>query len=130
MKPITRIFLLLALASFFACSRETETPKQEAASPPATDAPKSSEEKLQDIHANIKALKTELAQDGKYVCCIDESCNFCLLHEGSCPCLKELENGEHVCVECYAGWQQDRGIAKNIKKEQVTTSFLKHEHKH
>ncbi|MCK6558235.1 hypothetical protein HUU39_12410 [candidate division KSB1 bacterium] len=128
MKRLTIVNWLLALMFLAACTKETETPPGSTSQPPAVA--KTPEQKLEDVRADIKALKTELAQAGKYFCCIQEPCNFCLLHEGSCPCLHELESGEHVCVECYTGWQQDKGIVKGIKKEQVTTSFVKHEHKH
>ncbi len=121
--------LLLGLAGLLACARENEVPKQKATSQVAT-IQKTSEQKLQEIRADLQMLKAELSETGKYACCIQDGCNMCLLHEGSCPCQHELESGRHVCVECYAGWQQGKGAAEGIKKEEVTTSFVKHEHGH
>lgn len=129
MQRITIAILLLGLATLFACTREAETPPQESATQTAV-VQETPEQKLQGIRANIQALKVELAQARKYSCCIQDGCNYCLLHEGSCPCLSELESGRHVCVECYAGWQQGKGAAEGITKEEVTTSFVKHEHSH
>jgi hypothetical protein len=121
--------LLVGLTSIFSCAREAESPQQEATIETAV-AQKTPEQKLEAVSADIQALKVELAQANKYSCCIQDGCNMCLLHEGSCPCQSELESGRHVCVECYAGWQQGKGAATGITKEEVTTSFVKHEHKH
>jgi len=121
--------LLLGLAGLVACAREAESPRQETTSQTMV-VQKTPEQKLEAVRSDIQALKVELAQAKKYSCCIQDGCNMCLLHEGSCPCQHELESGRHVCVECYAGWQQNKGAAEEIKKEEVTTSFVKHEHKH
>lgn len=129
MQRVINAILLFGMMSIFACAKETETPKQEAPSQ-MTAVRKTSEEKLQNVRADIQALKVELAQAKKYSCCIQDGCNMCLLQEGSCPCQSVLQSGEHVCVECYAGWQQDKGAIQGITKEEVTTSFVKHEHKH
>jgi len=83
---------------------------------------------LDKVKADIQELKAKLAPEGKYACCIDESCNYCLLHEGECDCAKDLQKGEHVCVECYAGWQQGKGNIPKITKEQVKTDFVEHKH--
>ncbi len=83
---------------------------------------------LEKVKADIQELKMRLTPEGKYACCIDESCNYCLLHEGECECAKDLQKAEHVCVECYAGWQEGKGNVPKIKKEQVKTSFVEHKH--
>ena len=80
------------------------------------------------VRADIQTLKMQLAPEGKYACCIDESCDFCLLHEGECECAKDLQKGKHVCIECYAGWQQGRGNIPKIKKGDVKTDFVVHKH--
>jgi hypothetical protein len=129
MRRIILTILLAALASFFSCAREIESPRQEASAQTAV-VQKTPEQKLEAIRADIQALKVELAQAQKYSCCIQDGCNMCLLQEGSCPCQSELESGRHVCVECYSGWQQDKGAIQGITKKEVTTSFVKHEHKH
>ena len=85
---------------------------------------------LAEATTKLAEAKEKLIQEGKYNCCIKEACNYCALQEASCPCYKELKAGEHVCIECYAGWQQGKGAVENIRKEDVKTDFLKHEHKH
>jgi len=129
MQRATTAILLLGIAGLLACTREAEAPHQGALSQETRSA-SSADQKLQVIRADIQALKTELGQAGEYSCCIQEGCSMCLLHEGACPCKHELEGGRHVCVECYAGWQQGKGAVQGISKEAVTTSFVKHEHKH
>jgi len=129
MQRILIAILLLGLGSLIGCARDEESPRQEA-TPQTMGVQKTPEQKLEAVRSDIQALKVELAQAQKYSCCIQDGCNMCLLQEGSCPCQSELESGRHVCVECYAGWQQDKGAAEAIKKEEVTTSFVKHEHKH
>lgn len=83
---------------------------------------------LEKVKADIEELKMKLAPEGKYACCIDESCNMCLFHEGECNCAKHLQRNEHVCIECYAGWQQGKGSIPKITKEQVKTDFVEHKH--
>ncbi len=121
--------LLLSLTSLFACARESEKEQQGPTTQTAV-VQKTPEQKLEEVRADIQTLKVELAQTQKYSCCIQDGCNMCLLQEGSCPCESELESGRHVCVECYSGWQQDKGAIQGITKKEVTTSFVKHEHKH
>ena len=85
---------------------------------------------LTEAKEKLTEAKEKLTQEGKYNCCITDACNYCALNEGSCPCYKELKAGEHVCVECYAGWQQGKGADKTIRKEDVKTDFVRHAHKH
>ena len=129
MQRILIAILSLGLASLIGCTRDEEAPPQET-TPQTMAVQKNPEQKLEAVRSDIQALKVELAQAQKYSCCIQGGCNMCLLQEGSCPCQNELESGRHVCVECYAGWQQGKGAAEGVKKEEVTTSFVKHEHKH
>ena len=86
--------------------------------------------KIKRVRAALDEAKQNLADEHKYNCCVKPACDFCALQEESCPCYDELKAGEHVCIECYAGWQQGRGMDPEVKKESVTTSFLKHEHHH
>ena len=72
--------------------------------------------------------KKELAQDGKYNCCIKDPCDRCALDHQSCPCADDVKNGKAVCPDCYAGWQRGDGIVKGIKASKVNGSF--HSHKH
>lgn len=79
---------------------------------------------VEKVKSDIQSLKMKLAPEGKYACCIDEGCNFCLLHRGECDCAKDLQKGEKVCIECYVGWQEGKGNIPSIKKDQVKTKFM------
>ena len=120
MKPIAIVLLGLMLAS---CSgrRQGDHPREvrERNTPAALIA--NAKQELSDA-------KAQLAQEGKYGCCIKEPCNMCALDEGDCDCYEGLKKGEHVCIECYAGWQQGKGADSRISKEKVHTGLLMHEH--
>ena len=81
-----------------------------------------------DAKNNLQEAKAKLAEEGKYACCIKEPCSMCALAHGECDCYNDLKKGEHVCVECYAGWQQGKGGDEKIKPENVKTSFVEHHH--
>ena len=106
------------------CQQRSREPAKESS---ITQGPKA-ETTVENVKAEIQELKMKLAPEGKYACCIDEPCNYCLLHEGECDCAKDLQKGKHVCIECYAGWQQGKGNIPKIKKEQVKTDFVSHTH--
>ena len=116
--------LFVALIIFVGCQQQTREPAKDQSLTRVAKA----EASLEKVKADIQELKTRLAPEGKYACCIDEPCNYCLLHEGECDCAKDLQKGEHVCIECYAGWQQGKGNIPKIKKEQVKTDFVSHIH--
>jgi len=79
---------------------------------------------LVEVKKDKKSLMKEKRQamkDGKYSCCLKESCDECLKAHGSCDCRKAVKNGKSVCNECYEGWQRGEGdvsgkTAKDIKK--------------
>lgn len=77
----------------------------------------------------LAAAKAKLAQEGKYDCCIGDPCNHCALMESSCACADEVKQGEAVCNECYAGWQEGKGVVRGVKKENVKADFMVHEEK-
>jgi len=56
-------------------------------------------------------LKSKLIDEGKYKCCLENPCSYCLLEDEiktetfngkvlECECLVEIMNGEHPCGEC------------------------------
>ena len=83
-----------------------------------------------DAKSKLQEAKAKLTKEGKYGCCIKDPCNMCALTHGDCDCYNDLKKGEHVCIECYAGWQQGKGADETIKKENVKTSVVHHEHNH
>ena len=116
--------LLAVVILLSACQREAREPSKE----PSLTQGTSGKATLEEVKASIEELKMNLAPEGKYACCIDAPCDYCLLHEGECECAKDLQKGQLVCVECYAGWQQGKGNIPKIEKEQVKTDFVSHKH--
>jgi len=76
---------------------------------------------LDNIRADLKAAKRNLAREGKYSCCIAPSCDFCALTAGGCPCGDNLANGKPVCHECKGGWEAGYGAVEDTKAEDVKT---------
>ncbi|MBI3364760.1 MAG: hypothetical protein HY033_07625 [Ignavibacteriae bacterium] len=126
------IATLAVMAFFFAaCQREeAKAPPQNMQAIKQKDEQKSGAMVLTDAKQKLVDAKTALAAEGKYDCCMEDACDYCALHEGSCSCAPDLKKGNHVCLECYAGWQQGKGDVPNIKKENVTTDVIHHEHGH
>lgn len=100
---------------------EASDRQQEATRPSPKD-------KIEQTRSLLTEVKKELAQDGKYNCCIKEPCNRCALEHQSCDCYKDLKASKSVCNECYAGWQRGEGADKEIKPSSVKTSYKKHGH--
>ncbi len=129
-----RSFFLAVVASAIllsACqtrNRQAENPNQQTTVQQA-DA-KSGSALLVEAKEKLIEAKKKLVQEGKYNCCIKDPCDFCGLHEAACDCYADLKKGEHICIECYAGWQQGNGADERMKKESVKTDFVKHDHKH
>ncbi len=92
---------------------------------PAGPSPK---DKIEQVRSLLTEAKKELAQDGKYSCCINTPCNICAFEHQSCDCYKDLKAKKAVCNECFAGWQRGDGADKEIKASHVKTSYKKHSH--
>lgn len=130
MKPI---FLAVVASAILLSSCQRREPQTEKSKQEVTELQadtKSGSALLVEAKEKLSEAKERLIQDGKYSCCIKDPCNYCALHESSCLCFNDLKEGRHVCIECYAGWQQEKGAVENIKKESVKTDFVKHEHAH
>lgn len=85
-------------------------------------------DKIQQARSFLAEAKKELAQNGKYNCCIKDPCDRCALDHQSCPCADDVKAGKSVCPDCYAGWQRGDGIVPGVKASTVKGSF--HSHKH
>lgn len=85
----------------------------------SSEKPSQAKSNLKEIHKKLEKLKTVLAKDGKYSCCIQPSCNFCALTVGKCPCGKNLSMKKPVCPECLAGWKAGQGRLKNVNPDKV-----------
>ena len=120
--------LISGLLLLTACTKEQPPPpKQEAIN--QQEQPKTGAMVMSEAKEMLVEAKDKLIEENKIACCLKEPCNMCPLEENECDCYKDLKKGEHVCVECYAGWQQGKGGIEGIKPDEVKTSFLKHEHK-
>lgn len=62
--------------------------------------PHSMEKKRADFVSLNEDIKKDLLSKGKYKCCIEKLCTYCLVKEGECNCLEDLVNGKHPCGEC------------------------------
>ena len=95
---------------------------------PDSTGERSPSEKIAKSKELLDEAKEELMEAGKYSCCTNHSCNTCAFEHQSCTCYKSLKAGKPVCNECYAGWQRGDGADKNIKKNQVKTTYSGHMH--
>ncbi len=122
------MFVLVSCLIFLlACAKEEpKPPKQEVLT--KAEEPKTSTMLVAEAKDKLTEAKAKLAEEGKYGCCIKEPCNMCVLAHGKCDCYEDLKKGEHVCTECYTGWQQGKGVDEKIKKEDVKTSLVEHKH--
>lgn len=108
-------------------NRKTRTEEKREVQQKVTGA-LSPKEKIIKAKGLLAEAKAELAQDGKYSCCVQNPCNSCALEHQACGCYASLKAGKPVCNDCYAGWQRGDGVDKDIKKEQVKTSYTGHKH--
>ena len=125
------IMTLVAAIAFLSCSKneEQKAPQQpQQVTVMKSEKLKTGAEQITEIKSKLREAKIQLAQESKYDCCIEDACDHCAIHEASCPCAPELKKGEHVCTECYTGWQPGKDADERIKKEQVTTSHVHHDH--
>lgn len=60
----------------------------------------------EDFIALADNIKAEMAKQGKYNCCIEKPCTYCIEKtpehgEGAaCECMGDILRGEHPCGEC------------------------------
>ena len=87
-------------------------------------------QKIHQAQSLLAEAKRDLAQDGKYNCCIKDPCDRCALDHQSCPCGDEVKKGKAVCPDCYAGWQRGDGIVKGVDPKKVKGGFHSHHHEH
>ena len=85
-------------------------------------------EKIHQAQSLLADAKKDLAQDGKYNCCIKDPCDRCALDHQSCPCTDDVKAGKAVCPDCFAGWQRGDGIVKGINPKKVKGSFHSQHH--
>ncbi len=112
----------LVLAS---CGGERQ---QNAAQQAPPDQAKTASALITDAKDNLAKAKSQLAQDGKYDCCLKDDCTMCALETDSCGCAKAVKAGKDVCVECYRGWHEGLGDVPNIDPKTVRTAAVEVSH--
>ena len=124
--------LLTSLLFLISCSKEQPKVESQIQMKPEQSITQHEEKTgtmmIAEAKKNLQEGKAKLADEGKYGCCIKEPCDMCALTHGDCDCYNDLKKGEHVCVECYAGWQQGKGADAKVKPTDVKTSFVEHHH--
>ena len=109
------VFLLAGTASLMHLTEITlNAAEQEMPMPTAGER-----QTLQTLHSQLAEFKSELAEAGKYSCCLTEGCDFCALAGAMCPCGMKLSAGEAVCGECKMGWQAGQGALRGVNPDDV-----------
>ena len=63
-------------------------------------------------------IRGKLAKEGKYDCCLEKPCWYCIQKtpghgEGAeCSCRQDILNGEHPCGECIGEILEGHGLAE------------------
>ncbi len=121
---------ILAISVACTAPEPTTQPKPLVESEEASEASStlmSPEAELEQIKSRLEALKTHLFDQGKYNCCVQPSCDWCVLHEGACGCFTNLQAGEAVCPGCGLGWHNGQGVVEGIDADAVKWNIT-HEH--
>ncbi len=74
---------------------------------------------VKQVRILLKRAKRELTKAGKYECCIEPGCDFCVLTLGECPCAETLKKQGIACPECTGGWRVGHGSVHGVEPSQV-----------
>lgn len=66
------------------------------------------------VKGEVAAAKASLAQQGRYSCCVEPSCNECLLKYGQCHCRDVVRKDGPCCGECTEAWIEGRGVVEGV----------------
>jgi hypothetical protein len=142
MNPLVRLLgvgLALGLAACAAYQAQHGSPaaaggSQDHAAPaaPAVIRPAGTFSELNEegqvarIRGEVEEVKANLAQQGKYSCCVEPPCTECLLKYGECHCREAVRKSGPCCGECTEAWIEGRGTVEGVtawdileKKKQV-----------
>ena len=70
---------------------------------------------------SIQEQKTAAMKEGKYSCCLKNSCDSCALKMGECPCGMNAAQDMPVCNECKGGWHAGDGRIPGKTADQIKT---------
>jgi hypothetical protein len=71
------------------------------------------------VKGELSEIKTTLAQQGAYSCCVDPPCTQCVLRPGECRCRDVVRKGGVACGECTQGWVDGRGIVEGVDAKEL-----------
>jgi hypothetical protein len=66
------------------------------------------------IRGEAEAVKASLAQQGRYLCCVEPACTECLLKYGECHCREAVRKEGPCCGECTEAWVEGRGAVEGV----------------
>lgn len=69
----------------------------------------------------IQDQKAAAMKSGKYNCCLKNSCDYCALKMGECPCGMNAANDMPVCNECKGSWYAGDGAIPGKTPDQIKT---------
>lgn len=72
------------------------------------------------LQKSIKSYKQKLVKDGKYLCCVKPTCDFCASHMGGCSCGRMAAMDKPVCRECKGGWEAGEGAIHGKRPTDIT----------
>ena len=126
--------VVIVAASFVACQSQSQAPEPPASEPTDTDivppppaVELSTAQRLDELKSTLETVKAELNEQGEYNCCVQPSCDWCALHEGSCECFNNLQDGAAVCPGCGLGWHNGQGVVDGVESSSVQWNIT-HEH--
>jgi len=125
-------FALVLASALFSCQPAEEQENRRESSPlssraeASTQAP-SPEARLETIRGDLTEVIAALNEEGEYNCCVQPACSWCALHEGSCACFSNLQEGAEVCPGCGLGWHNGEGAVDGVDSDDVKWNIT-HEH--
>lgn len=69
--------------------------------------------------SEIDKYQAELAENGKYECCVTPACRQCALTAGECHCRHVIAADGPCCGECTQAWVEGRGNIPGVDREKV-----------
>ncbi len=69
----------------------------------------------------IQDQKAAAMKSGKYNCCLKNSCDYCALKMGECPCGMNAANDMPVCNECKGSWYAGDDSIPGLTPDQIKT---------
>jgi len=60
------------------------------------------------------AIREQLANEGRYDCCVKPGCTACIADRNECTCQMDIRNKDPICGECLVGYREGRGKLKLV----------------